>query len=219
MVSLQKVNTEIKIKRKYSYEYLSLDIYPYILLLDISLTNLFLCFIVCLFDKKCSKYKWQWIDYLKLLLLLCAEFINFFYASILRNCRKVGGREIYDWHSSKYQLSIGFGYIDTWVDCEPEQDAIYVFARYRNDTWVKRTRVKTALTGLPQLESILVLQVRIIREKGRKKMTKLQRCNSRYTIYYKKDSNQECVSTLYNIFTDARNLFYIMINIWHNEAS
>lgn len=31
----------------------------------------------------------------------------------------------------------------------PEQDAIYAFARYRNDTWAKRTRVKAALTGLP----------------------------------------------------------------------
>jgi len=41
----------------------------------------------------------------------------------------------------------------------PEQDAIYVFVRYRNDTWAKRTRVKVALTGLPLPECISILQV------------------------------------------------------------
>lgn len=43
----------------------------------------------------------------------------FLYQYTLRNILQkstVSGREVCDWYSSKYQLSIGFGYIDTWVD-------------------------------------------------------------------------------------------------------
>lgn len=57
-------------------------------------------------------------------LIIASLFYNFYMLNLSiffmpiyweTRCRKVGGTEVCTWYSSKYQLPIEFGYIDTWV--------------------------------------------------------------------------------------------------------
>jgi len=99
---------------------------------------------------------------------------------------------------SKYRPSIGFEYVDTWVD----RCARVAWTRCHicvcslwNDTWAKRTRVRAVLTGLPYFK--------ITREREKENDRSTRKVGTRLMLSRKGFRLRACLYFAWAKFTDT----------------